>query len=149
MWLSPDFFSTISLTLLNNSIVLGTVQTRCARNHVAVHLIKSQEPFLPRLFLVLALSLPYFWRVNRHPRLFTVKANFGDLVEHLVGVTDRLITGSHGPTWVGAGKQRLGAVPLSWSAAVRMNHDVIIQSTIECVVLFLCFTVIILTRFFP
>jgi hypothetical protein len=65
-----------------------------------------------------------------------VKASFGDLIENLVGMTDGLITGSRGSTRAGAqaGKQRLGAVPLSWSAAVRVNHDVIIQSTIECVV---------------
>jgi hypothetical protein len=61
------------------------------------------------------------------------KARFSDLVENLVVTTDRLITGSRGSTRAGAqaGKQRLGAVPLSWSAAVRVNHDVIIQTTIE------------------
>ncbi|KAN0127123.1 hypothetical protein V8E53_015061 [Lactarius tabidus] len=61
------------------------------------------------------------------------KGRFSDLIENLVVTTDRLITGSRGSTRAGAqaGKQRLGAVPLSWSAAVRMNHDVIIQSTIE------------------
>ena len=64
MWLSPKFFSTVSLTLLNNSIVLGTVQTECAKNHVVVHLIKSQEPFLLRLFLVLALPSRTFGEVN-------------------------------------------------------------------------------------
>ena len=65
-----------------------------------------------------------------------MKASFGDLIENLVGMTDRLITGSRGSTRASAqaGKRRLGAVPLSWSAAVRVNHDVIIQSTIEFVV---------------
>ena len=68
--------------------------------------------------------------------LFTVKASFCDLIENLVGMTDELITDSRGSTHASAqaGKQRLGAVPLSWSAAVRVNHDVVIQSTIECVV---------------
>ncbi|KAN0136727.1 hypothetical protein V8E53_005497 [Lactarius tabidus] len=61
------------------------------------------------------------------------KGKFSDLIDNLVVTTDRLITGSRGSTRAGAqaGKQRLGAVPLSWSAAVRMNHDVIIQTTIE------------------
>ncbi|KAN0136278.1 hypothetical protein V8E53_005883 [Lactarius tabidus] len=61
------------------------------------------------------------------------KGRFGELIENLVVTTDRLITGSRGSTRAGAqaGKQRLGAVPLSWSAAVRVNHDIIIQATIE------------------
>ncbi|KAN0125392.1 hypothetical protein V8E53_015527 [Lactarius tabidus] len=61
------------------------------------------------------------------------KGRFSDLIENLVVTTDRLITGSRGPTRAGAqgGKQRLGAVPLSWSAAVRVDHDIIIQATIE------------------
>ena len=65
-----------------------------------------------------------------------MKTSFGDLIDNLVGMTDRLITGSRGSTRSSAraGKQRLGAVPLSWSAAVRVNPDVVIQSTIECVV---------------
>ena len=69
---------------------------------------------------------------------YSVKASFGDLIDNLVGVTDRLITGSRDGTSTRdsaqTGMQRLGAVPLSWSAAVRVNHDVVIQSTIECVV---------------
>ena len=78
-----------------------------------------------------------------------MKANFGDLIENLVGTTDRLITGSHGSKRGSAqvGKQRLGAVPLSWSAAVRVNHDVVIQSTIECVAFVPLLTM--LTQFFP
>jgi hypothetical protein len=54
--------------------------------------------------------------------------------------TDKLITGSRRTARAGSqvGKQQLGAIPLSWSAAVRVNNDIIIQATIECVVLFLC-----------
>ncbi|KAN0136731.1 hypothetical protein V8E53_005501 [Lactarius tabidus] len=61
------------------------------------------------------------------------KARSSDLIENLVVTTDRLITGSRGSTRAGAqaGTQRLGAVPLSWSAAIRVNHDIIIQATIE------------------
>ena len=78
-----------------------------------------------------------------------MKANFGDLIDNLVGMTDRLITGSRGSKRgsAQAGRQRLSAVPLSWSAAVRVNHDVVIQSTIECVTFVPLLTM--LTRFFP
>ena len=77
-----------------------------------------------------------------------MKPSFVELMDNLVGMTDRLITGSRGSTWASAqaGKQRLGAVPLSWSAAVRVNHDVIIQSTIEYVVV--CSSACFLARFF-
>ena len=78
-----------------------------------------------------------------------MKANFGDLIENLVGTTDRLITGSHrlkqGSAQVG--KQRLGAIPLLWSVVVRVNHDVVIQSTIECIAFVPLLTM--LTQFFP
>ena len=65
-----------------------------------------------------------------------MKPSFVELIDNLVGMTDRVITGSRGSTRASAqaGKQRLGPIPLSWSAAVRVNHDVVIQSTIECVV---------------
>ena len=78
-----------------------------------------------------------------------MKANFGNLIENLVRMTDRLITGSRGSKQgsAQAGKQRLSAIPLSWSAAVQVNHDVVIQSTIECVVFVPLLTM--LTRFFP
>ena len=80
---------------------------------------------------------------------YAVKPSFSELIDNLVGMTDRLITGSRGSTRgsAQAGRHRLGAVPLSWSAAVRVNHDVVIQSTIECVVFVPLLT--ILTRLFP
>ena len=80
---------------------------------------------------------------------YSVKTNFGELIDNLVGMTDRLITGSRGSTRgsAQAGRQRLGAVTLSWSAAVRVNHDVVIQSTIECVMFVPLLR--ILTKFFP
>ncbi len=43
--------------------------------------------------------------------------------------TDRIITGS------GVSMQRVGPVPLAWAAALRVNHDIIIQASIEYVVL--------------
>ncbi|KAF8269504.1 hypothetical protein EI94DRAFT_1828906 [Lactarius quietus] len=57
-----------------------------------------------------------------------------DLIEDLVVATDRLITD---PRTLSARvsaqgtKQRLGAASLAWSAAVRANHDIIIQASIE------------------
>ena len=33
----------------------------------------------------------------------------------------------------------MGALPLAWSAALRVNHDIIIQASVEYVVLFLLF----------
>ncbi|KAI9438740.1 hypothetical protein H4582DRAFT_2076367 [Lactarius indigo] len=59
---------------------------------------------------------------------------FIDLIDNLVVTTDRLITGSRGPSGRSSGqgtKQRVGAVPLAWSAALRVNHDIIIQASIE------------------
>ncbi|KAF8265742.1 hypothetical protein EI94DRAFT_1734896 [Lactarius quietus] len=57
-----------------------------------------------------------------------------DLIGNLVVATDEFITGSRTPSTragVQGTKQRVGAVPLAWSAAVRVNHDIIIQASIE------------------
>jgi len=62
------------------------------------------------------------------------KPRFTDLIENLVMTTDRFIIGSRASSSrAGAqgSKQRIGAVPLAWSAAVRVNHDIIIQASIE------------------
>ncbi|KAH9057194.1 hypothetical protein EDB87DRAFT_1131474 [Lactarius vividus] len=59
---------------------------------------------------------------------------FIDLIDNLVVTTDRFITDSRGPSARSSGqgaKQRVGAVPLAWSAALRVNHDIIIQASIE------------------
>ncbi|KAH9014628.1 hypothetical protein EDB85DRAFT_860137 [Lactarius pseudohatsudake] len=62
-------------------------------------------------------------------------SRFVDLIDNLVVTTDRLITNSRAPSASarsGQGaKQRVGAVPLAWSAALRVNHDIIIQASIE------------------
>ncbi|KAF8267501.1 hypothetical protein EI94DRAFT_1315775 [Lactarius quietus] len=72
-----------------------------------------------------------------------VSARFIDLIENLVVTTDRFITDPRASS-ARAGAQgtkqrvrRFGAVPLAWSAAVRVNRDTTIQATIEYVVLFL------------
>ncbi|KAH8979091.1 hypothetical protein EDB92DRAFT_1981402 [Lactarius akahatsu] len=61
-------------------------------------------------------------------------SRFIDLIDNLVVTTDRFITDSRGPSARSSGqgaKQRVGAVPLAWSAALRVNHDIIIQASIE------------------
>ncbi|KAH9074334.1 hypothetical protein EDB83DRAFT_2672701 [Lactarius deliciosus] len=61
-------------------------------------------------------------------------SRFNDLIDNLVVTTDRFITDSRGPSARSSGqgaKQRVGAVPLAWSAALRVNHDIIIQASIE------------------
>ena len=77
-----------------------------------------------------------------------MKPKFIDLIENLVVTTDRFITGSRASSSRAGTKQRLGAVPLAWSAAVRVNHDIIIQASIEYEVFFLLlpFTVIAFFR---
>jgi hypothetical protein len=81
--------------------------------------------------------------VSENPR-------FIDLIENLVVTTDRFITVSRAPSTragVQGEKQRVGAVPLAWSAALRVNHDTIIQASIEYVVLLLLLPFFI--PFFP
>jgi hypothetical protein len=67
--------------------------------------------------------------------LFSEK--FGDLVERLIVTTDRFIMGSRVPSRsrssVQGPKPRIAPVPLTWSAAVRVCQDIIIQASIECV----------------
>ncbi|KAN0136738.1 hypothetical protein V8E53_005508 [Lactarius tabidus] len=65
--------------------------------------------------------------VSENPR-------FVDLIDNLVMSTDSFITASCAlstQAGVRGAKQRIGAVPLAWSAALRANHDIIIQATIE------------------
>ncbi|KAF8259218.1 hypothetical protein EI94DRAFT_1042898 [Lactarius quietus] len=64
------------------------------------------------------------------------KERFIDLVNHLVVTIDSLITDSRA---LSAGSSRHGAVqrgavlpvPLTWSAALRVNHNITIQASIE------------------
>ncbi|KAN0136293.1 hypothetical protein V8E53_005898 [Lactarius tabidus] len=64
-----------------------------------------------------------------------VSANpsFVDLIDSLIETTDGFITNA--PTraaqsGVQEAKQRVGAVPLAWSAALRVSHEIIIKTTI-------------------
>ncbi|KAH9054851.1 hypothetical protein EDB87DRAFT_1417561 [Lactarius vividus] len=61
-------------------------------------------------------------------------SKFVDLIDDLTVTTDRLITDSRAPpAWSGVqgAEQEVGAVPLAWSAALRVNHDIIIRASIE------------------
>ncbi|KAN0138726.1 hypothetical protein V8E53_003714 [Lactarius tabidus] len=66
------------------------------------------------------------------------KSIFIDLVNNLIVTTDSLITDSHALS-AGSGS----AVPLTWSAALRVNHDIIIQASIAYVVFVSPLTVLI------
>ncbi|KAI9456385.1 hypothetical protein BJY52DRAFT_1381630 [Lactarius psammicola] len=61
-------------------------------------------------------------------------SRFVDLLDNLIVTTDKFITDSRAPSarsGVHGAVQRVGAVPLGWSAALRVNHDIIIQASIE------------------
>jgi len=64
-----------------------------------------------------------------------VSRKFSDLIERLVVTTDRFIMGSRVPSRsrssVQGPKPRIAPVPLTWSAAVRVCQDIIIQASIE------------------
>ncbi|KAF8256840.1 hypothetical protein EI94DRAFT_293866 [Lactarius quietus] len=59
---------------------------------------------------------------------------FADLVENLVVSTDRFILGSRGSS-AGFGvreeQTRVSAVPLAWAAALRVSHNIVLQTSIE------------------
>ncbi|KAF8256690.1 hypothetical protein EI94DRAFT_1820906 [Lactarius quietus] len=69
------------------------------------------------------------------------KERFIDLVNHLVATTHDLITDSQAPSTGSSGhgavqpravqRGAVPAVPLTWSAALRVNHDITIQASIE------------------
>ena len=71
-----------------------------------------------------------------------MKPQFSDLIENLVVTTDRFMTGSctpsdpSGRSSAHGAKSRIAAVPLVWSAALRVNRDIFIQASIEYVVIF-------------
>ena len=60
-----------------------------------------------------------------------------DLLDNLIDTTDRFITNVHVPSAqpsVQEATQRAQLVPLAWSAALRVSHEIIIQTTIAYVV---------------
>ncbi|KAH9977506.1 hypothetical protein BJV74DRAFT_860762 [Russula compacta] len=65
--------------------------------------------------------------------ILSVKSQFRDLVDNLIATTDRFIMGSRAasnPSSRGA-KPRIAPVPLTWSAALRVSPDIIIQASVE------------------
>ncbi|KAH9170085.1 hypothetical protein EDB89DRAFT_1908087 [Lactarius sanguifluus] len=62
------------------------------------------------------------------------KPGYADLIEKLVVTTDRFIIGARSPL-VGFGvqgeKPRVSAVPLAWSAALRVSPGIVVQASIE------------------
>ncbi|KAH9061774.1 hypothetical protein EDB83DRAFT_2552150 [Lactarius deliciosus] len=62
------------------------------------------------------------------------KPGYAGLIEKLVVTTDRFIIGARSPL-VGFGvqgdKPRVSAVPLAWSAALRVSSDIVVQASIE------------------
>ncbi|KAH9018531.1 hypothetical protein EDB85DRAFT_1897119 [Lactarius pseudohatsudake] len=64
------------------------------------------------------------------PASGAIAGRLGDGMEDIWGLRNY----SRGPSARSSGqgaKQRVGAVPLAWSAALRVNHDIIIQTSID------------------
>ncbi|KAI9451140.1 hypothetical protein BJY52DRAFT_1191197 [Lactarius psammicola] len=76
---------------------------------------------------------------NKDPRdvpaeIVSEKPRYADLIEKLVVRTHSSILGSRSPPagfGVQRGKPRGCAVPLAWSAALRVGRDIVIQASIE------------------
>ena len=70
-----------------------------------------------------------------------------DLLDNLADMTDRFITNARVPSarpGAQEAMQRAQPMPVAWSAALRVSHEIIIQTTIACVVsVFLCFHTLI------
>ena len=65
---------------------------------------------------------------------------YADLIEKLVVTTDRFVLGSCRPSkgfGIPGEKSRVDAILLAWSAALRVCHNIPLQTSIEYVVLFL------------
>ena len=63
-----------------------------------------------------------------------------DLLDNLIDTTDRIITNVPArvaQSGVQEAMQRVRAVPLAWSAALRVSHETIIKTTIAYVVILL------------
>jgi hypothetical protein len=71
--------------------------------------------------------------------LHLFSGKFSDLIDRLIVTTDGFIMGSRVPSRSRSSTQgpkpRIAPVPLTWSAALRVRQDIIIQASIECVLL--------------
>ncbi|KAH9059226.1 hypothetical protein EDB87DRAFT_1822886 [Lactarius vividus] len=103
--------------------VPGTAQQR---EHARARVFTMCEDPFRRLFNKDLRDVPVEI-VSENPR-------YADLIEELVKTTDRFIMGVRGPS-TGFGVQgerpRVSAVPLAWSAALRVSHRIVIQASIE------------------
>ena len=68
-----------------------------------------------------------------------MRSQFTDLIDNLVVTTDRLLTDARTASANSSRSSAQGTepliapVPLVWSAALRVNRDIFIQASIECV----------------
>ncbi|KAH9051687.1 hypothetical protein EDB87DRAFT_749098 [Lactarius vividus] len=73
-------------------------------------------------------------RPGHSQKIVSEKPRYTDLIEKLVVTTDRFIMGARGPS-AGFGVQgelsRVSAVPLAWSAALRVSRGIVVQASIE------------------
>ncbi|KAH9018536.1 hypothetical protein EDB85DRAFT_1897124 [Lactarius pseudohatsudake] len=69
----------------------------------------------------------------RHVPAAIVSENsrFIDLIDNVAVTTNKLITNSRAPSARSSGQGAEQRVGLAWSAALRVNHDIIIQASIE------------------
>ena len=88
--------------------------------------------------------------------LFVVNPQFSDLIDNVVVTTDRFMTGLRARTASAparsssqGSKPRVAPVPLLWSAALRVHHEIFIQASIEYVILVFLPNLIWLTCWFP
>ncbi|KAN0133594.1 hypothetical protein V8E53_008582 [Lactarius tabidus] len=78
-------------------------------------------------------------RFDKEPRdvlaeIVSVNPRYVDLIENLVVTTDGLVLGPRRPSagfGVPGERSRVSAVPLAWSAAVRVCHSILLQTSIE------------------
>ncbi|KAH9960952.1 hypothetical protein BJV74DRAFT_990984 [Russula compacta] len=68
--------------------------------------------------------------------ILSVESQFRDLVDNLIATTDRFIMGSRAASnpsrsSVQEAEPRIAPVPLTWSAALRVSPEIIIQASVE------------------
>ena len=88
-------------------------------------------------FLVITFTRPGIF-LGCH-RLFTVKPQYGALINNLIETTDQVIMSSRTAPSSRSGsqgtKRRISPASLAWSVALRASRDITIQASIEYVVL--------------
>ncbi|KAN0135844.1 hypothetical protein V8E53_006296 [Lactarius tabidus] len=122
----------VVLVLTKFDIVVSEVLSDIARGDVLQHerararAHAMYEVFLRRRFDKVPRDVP--------AEIVSAKPIYVDLIENLVATTDRFILGSRRPSTgfgVPGERSRVSPVPLAWSAALRVNHNVVLQALIE------------------